>query len=55
MGPGGTGKTRLALEVAGRSVTTGVDAVWFIDLGVTADPGQVDALVAAVVGVAARP
>jgi predicted ATPase/DNA-binding CsgD family transcriptional regulator len=39
-GPGGVGKTRLAIEVARRQIGRRVDGVWLIDLtATTADPG----------------
>ena len=31
-GPGGVGKTRLALQAAGQLVGTAVDGVWWVDL-----------------------
>ncbi|MDQ4005528.1 MAG: adenylate/guanylate cyclase domain-containing protein, partial [Actinomycetota bacterium] len=37
-GPGGTGKTRLALEVAHRRLTAFRDGVWFVDLSPVTDP-----------------
>src|SRR5207248_75419 len=37
-GPGGTGKTRLALEVAGRLLEPFSGAVWFVPLGDLSDP-----------------
>jgi predicted ATPase/DNA-binding SARP family transcriptional activator len=46
-GLGGTGKTRLALEVGWRQLTTRSDGVWLIDLAAVADPHLVPATVAA--------
>ena len=40
-GPGGTGKTRLALEVAYRQLPAFLDGVWFVDLSVVTDPSVV--------------
>src|SRR5262245_14953671 len=37
LGAGGTGKTRLALEVAGRAAERFPDGVWFVDLTVAED------------------
>ena len=45
VGPGGVGKTRLGLEVAGQLVEAHVDGVWMIDLSTVA---EVDRLVPAV-------
>jgi predicted ATPase/class 3 adenylate cyclase len=40
-GPGGTGKTRLALEVAHRQLPAFLDGVWFVDLSAVTDPSVV--------------
>ncbi|MGH2692992.1 MAG: ATP-binding protein [Actinomycetota bacterium] len=40
-GPGGTGKTRLALEVAHRQFPAFPDGVWFVDLSAITDPSVV--------------
>jgi transcriptional regulator with XRE-family HTH domain len=40
-GPGGVGKTRLALEVAFRLGRCFSDGIWFVDLSVLGDPGLV--------------
>jgi predicted ATPase len=50
-GVGGVGKTRLALEVAGRLVDEFPDGVWFFDLAAVADPAAVADAVAAVLGI----
>jgi predicted ATPase len=50
-GPGGTGKTRLALEVAAE-LLTGFDAgVWFVDLAPITDPALVVSTIAEVLGI----
>jgi predicted ATPase/DNA-binding CsgD family transcriptional regulator len=54
VGPGGVGKTRLAIAVAAETVES-ADAVWFVDLVPISDPGMVAAAVAAVLGVSERP
>jgi predicted ATPase len=52
-GPGGTGKTRLALAAAGQLVPQR-DAVWWIDLGPVRDAAAVPAAIAGAVGVTAE-
>src|SRR3712207_3096864 len=54
-GPGGTGKTRLALQVAADSITDFADGAFFVDLSSTADPALVPAAVAAALGVVEQP
>lgn len=55
VGPGGVGKTRLALAVAGDLAGEFPDGVWFADLVPVADPARVGAAVAAAVGVGEQP
>ena len=51
-GPGGTGKTRLALE-AGRAATSAYpDGVWFVPLAAVADPARVGLEVVEALGLA---
>jgi predicted ATPase/class 3 adenylate cyclase len=50
-GPGGTGKTRLALEVAGEVLTAFDDGAWFVDLAPIADPALVVSVIAETLGV----
>ena len=50
VGPGGAGKTRLALEVAGDFISAYPDGVWFTDLAAVTDPGLVAVSVAATLG-----
>ena len=54
-GPGGSGKTRLAVEVARGVAGRFADGVWLVELAVVQDPEQVPALVAAVLGVREQP
>ena len=39
-GPGGSGKTRLALEVASELLGEYPDGVWFVDLSALSDPSS---------------
>jgi predicted ATPase/DNA-binding CsgD family transcriptional regulator len=50
-GPGGVGKTRLALSVAADVAAAHRDGVWFVDLVQVTDPAMVTAAVAETVGV----
>ena len=50
-GPGGTGKTRLAIQVAAGAIADFRDAVWFVDLAVVGDPELVAEAIAAALGV----
>ncbi len=50
-GPGGTGKTRLSLEVAHELLREYVDGVWWISLGPILDPRLVLSEIASVLGV----
>ncbi len=51
-GPGGVGKTRLALALAVEVAGAFADAVTFVDLAPAREPGEVPATVAAALGVA---
>ncbi|MER7345494.1 LuxR C-terminal-related transcriptional regulator [Streptomyces aurantiacus] len=55
VGPGGVGKTRLALAVAADVAAEFADGVWFIDLVSVTDPERVGAAVAAAAGVGEQP
>ncbi len=50
-GVGGTGKTRLAKEVAQKSLTNFTDGVFFVDLSAIADVGLVEQAIAQTLGV----
>jgi predicted ATPase/class 3 adenylate cyclase len=54
-GAGGTGKTRLALQVAAELLTEYPDGVWLVELAPLADPTLVPQTVAAVLGVKEQP
>ena len=54
-GPGGVGKTRLAVEVARRLAGDFPGGAWFVDLAPVTDPEQVVPAIAAVLGVAEEP
>ncbi|CAN5692295.1 hypothetical protein BH23CHL7_BH23CHL7_14100 [soil metagenome] len=51
-GPGGTGKTRLALQVAAESLDDFPDGTWVVALDAVTDPDLVPAVIASTVGVA---
>ena len=53
-GPGGTGKTRLALQVAADLMDRFADGVFFVDLAPIADPSLIAATIAPVLGVPER-
>jgi predicted ATPase/class 3 adenylate cyclase len=54
-GPGGTGKTRLALEVAHRQLPSFRDGVWFVDLSAVTDPSVVPTEIATALGAPREP
>jgi predicted ATPase/class 3 adenylate cyclase len=49
-GPGGSGKTRLALQAAAESVEQYGDGVWFVSLAAVRDPRLIEPTIARVVG-----
>jgi predicted ATPase/class 3 adenylate cyclase len=53
-GPGGVGKTRLALQAAGQAAERFSDGAWLCELAPVRDPALVDDAVAAVFSVTAR-
>ncbi len=54
-GAGGAGKTRLAIQVAGRMAADFGDGVWCVDLAPIADPGLVPVAMAEALGLADQP
>jgi predicted ATPase len=54
-GVGGVGKTRLALEVAGRLADEFPDGIWVFELAAVTDPAAVPDAVAAVLGITQQP
>jgi predicted ATPase/DNA-binding CsgD family transcriptional regulator/Tfp pilus assembly protein PilF len=54
-GPGGIGKTRLALRLAGDIAPGFPDGVWLVDLADTADPGLLAQRIAAALGIGEEP
>ncbi|MGH3033658.1 MAG: ATP-binding protein [Gaiellaceae bacterium] len=54
-GVGGTGKTRLSLQVAAEVLESFPDGVWFVELAPLSDPGLVPQAVAAVLGLREEP
>jgi len=54
-GPGGTGKTRLALEVATQLLNEYLHGVWHVELAPLADPALVTHTIAATLGVREQP
>jgi predicted ATPase/DNA-binding CsgD family transcriptional regulator len=54
-GPGGSGKTRLAGQVAGRVAARFADGAWLVELAPVQDPAQVAGAVAAALGVREQP
>ncbi|MDP9869299.1 MULTISPECIES: ATP-binding protein [Streptosporangium] len=55
VGPGGVGKTRLALAVAAEAAGEYSDGVWFVDLVPVTDPAAVAASVAGALGLGEQP
>ncbi|MFJ2087365.1 LuxR C-terminal-related transcriptional regulator [Micromonospora chokoriensis] len=55
VGPGGVGKTRLALAVVSQAAGDYPDGVWFVDLVPVADPDMIAAAVAVALGLGEQP
>ncbi len=54
-GPGGSGKTRLAGQVARRAAGRFADGAWLVELAPVRDPAHVAGVVAAALGVREQP
>jgi non-specific serine/threonine protein kinase len=54
-GPGGIGKTRLALRVASDAIREYADGVWFVDLAPVSEPDLVPQTLASVLGIREEP
>ncbi len=54
-GPGGTGKTRLALQAAAQLIDAFPDGIWLVELAMLSDPALVPQTVAALLGVREEP
>src|SRR5437764_21991 len=54
-GAGGTGKTRLALQLAAEILDSFPDGMWFIDLAPLSDPALATLTIASVLGVRDEP
>jgi predicted ATPase/DNA-binding SARP family transcriptional activator len=54
-GPGGAGKTRVAVELARRLVAGSPDGVWLVELAALRDPALLGEVVAATLGVGQEP
>ncbi|MEV4362937.1 LuxR C-terminal-related transcriptional regulator [Nonomuraea sp. NPDC049625] len=55
VGPGGVGKTRLALAMAAEAADEYADGVWFVDLVPVTDPGMIATAVAGALGLGEQP
>ena len=55
IGPGGTGKTRLSLQVGGEALSDFKDGVWLVELAPVSDPNLIPQTVAAVLGLRESP
>ncbi len=54
-GPGGTGKTRLALQVAAAAADAFPDGIWFVPLATLSDASLVASAIAATIGIGEHP
>lgn len=54
VGPGGIGKTTVAIAVAGRAISRFRDGVWLVDLSPLNDPALVPSAIATAIGLAAH-
>jgi predicted ATPase/class 3 adenylate cyclase len=54
-GPGGVGKTRFAIEIAGELLDEFDEGIWFVDLGPVTDPAFIVPAIASAIGVMHAP
>jgi predicted ATPase/class 3 adenylate cyclase len=55
IGPGGTGKTRLSLQMGGEALPDFKDGVWLVELAPVSDPNLIPQTIAAVLGLRESP
>jgi len=55
IGPGGTGKTRLSLQVGADLIDDFVNGVWFIELASVQDPGLLPQIITSIFGIKEQP
>ncbi len=55
VGPGGTGKTRLALQAVAERIDSTPDGVWLVELAPVGEPSNVDSAIADTLGVREQP
>lgn len=55
IGPGGTGKTRLSLQIAQESLSSFIDGVWFVELAPLASPSLIPQTIGTIFGLRELP